>query len=123
MSNKQMPEYSHGTTASYASGFILSIILTLEAYLFVTKGFLHGSALFAFLFILAIVQLAVQLVFFLHLGTESKPRWNLVVFSFMLLVVIMIVGGSIWIMKHLDYSTHSPDQTDHTIMNDEAIHH
>jgi cytochrome o ubiquinol oxidase operon protein cyoD len=54
--------------------------------------------------ILAVMQLLVQLVFFLHLGGESKPRWNLMAFMFTLLVVAILVAGTLWIMYNLDYN-------------------
>ena len=44
-----------------------------------------------------------RLYFFLHLGKETKPRWKLYVFGFMVSVVLIIVFGSIWIMNNLNY--------------------
>jgi cytochrome o ubiquinol oxidase operon protein cyoD len=113
---------AHGTTRSYTIGFILSIVFTLAAYFSVTEHIFSGNLLLAILFGLALIQFFIQLVFFLHLGKESKPRWNLTIFSFMILVVVMIVAGSIWIMKNLDYHMRTPAETDKTIMSDEAIH-
>jgi len=43
------------------------------------------------------------LIFFLHLGIESKPRWNLLVFYFMVVVLAILLYGSFWIMSNLDY--------------------
>lgn len=89
---------------SYVIGFILSIVLTLLAYILVVNHILEGALLVAVIVGLAIIQLFVQLFFFLHLGKESKPRWNLLMFSFALSVVIIIVFGSLWIMNNLDYN-------------------
>ena len=52
---------------------------------------------------LAVVQLVVQLVFFLHLGRERQPRWNLLAFAFMAIVLLILVLGSLWIMNNLNY--------------------
>lgn len=93
----------HGSYLSYTIGFLLSIVLTLAAYFLVVDKILTGSRLVAAIVGLAVVQLFVQLVFFLHLGRESRPRWNLMVFWFALLVVVIVVFGSIWIMENLDY--------------------
>ena len=96
-------ETSHGSYTSYTVGFILSIVLTVTAYLFVTKQvFTRWSLLFA-LVGLAIVQLFVQAIFFLHIARRSKPRWNLFVFLFMLLIVLIVVVGSLWIMYNMNY--------------------
>ncbi len=116
-------EEAHGSVFSYTVGFAFSIILTLVAYITAVKGSLSGWGLIYLLAGLAVIQLVVQLVFFLHLGRESKPRWNLTVFAFALMVVIILVFGSLWIMKNLNYSHNqlSPQQTDQTIIKDEGI--
>ena len=95
---------SHGSVLSYLVGFVLSILLTLAAYMSVVNKLFVGRTLIVFVVSLAVVQLLVQLLFFLHLGRETKPRWNLVIFLFMLLVVGIIAGGSLWIMHNLDYN-------------------
>ncbi len=51
---------------------------------------------------LALVQAIFQLLFFLHLGQEAKPRWEMLVFYFMLLVLFIVVIGSLWIMNDLN---------------------
>ncbi len=70
---------------------------------------------------LAIVQFFVQLFFFLHLGHESKPRWRILIFSFMLLVVVIVVFGSIWIMQNLDYHHMTPTETKNYLRSHEGI--
>lgn len=89
---------------SYIVGFILSIVLTFVAYILVVNHILEGVWLVGAIIVLAIIQLFVQLFFFLHLGKESKPRWNLLMFSFALLVVVIVVFGSLWIMNNLNYN-------------------
>lgn len=92
----------HGTIASYVFGFILSIILTLVSYSIVTTDLFTGWPLVFVLGGLAVTQAVVQLLLFLHLGAERRPRWNLIVFLFMALVIFIIGGGSLWIMYNLD---------------------
>lgn len=86
-------------------GFILSLMLTIAAYLAVTNAGdgLSNRALICMIVGLALTQLLVQLLFFLHLGREEKPRLNLIVFAFMLVVVGIVAGGSLWIMHNLNY--------------------
>lgn len=104
-----------GSIWTYVSGFILSLSLTLSAYFLVrhhlSTHHLYPSDKFmlAALAVLAITQLIVQLVFFLHIDKERKPRWNLAVLLFAALIVFIIVGGSLWIMYHLNYNM-SPQQ-------------
>ena len=106
---------------AYLSGFGFSIFLTLDAYFVITKHLLTGPVAVAAIIALALIQLVVQLVFFLHLGRESKPRWNIVAFGFMLLVLLILVLGSLWIMNNLNYHMSSPDSINQFIIRDEGI--
>jgi len=96
-------ENNHGTVRSYSVGFGLSIILTLVAYYAGTHTIVHGWTLLYGLAALAIAQLFVQLVFFLHLSRGSESRWNRTALSFAAMVVAILVFGSLWIMKNLSY--------------------
>lgn len=96
-------EATHGTFKSYVIGFILSIILTLAAYFLVVNHVWSEWTLILAIVGLGLVQVFVQLFFFLHLGEESKPYWNVLIFLFMLLVLVVIVSGSLWIIYNLDY--------------------
>lgn len=96
-------ETDNSTLASYATGFILSLLLTIIAYMAVTNHGLKRWGLVSVLIGLAVIQLFVQMIFFLHLAQRSKPRWNLMTFGLMLTVVLILVGGSLWIMYNLSY--------------------
>jgi cytochrome o ubiquinol oxidase operon protein cyoD len=93
----------HGSLFAYISGYVLSIALTLLAYLLVKPHVLGRYDLIIAVASLAMVQLVVQLVFFLHLSQESRPRWRLQAFLFMIMVVAIVVVGSVWIMHNLNY--------------------
>src|SRR5690242_13725341 len=95
---------SHTTFKSYVIGLILSLVLTLGAYFLVSEQLLTSNALVFTISGAAFVQAVVQLYFFLHLGQEKKPHWNALVFSFMVLVLAIVVVGSLWIMYHLNYN-------------------
>lgn len=114
---------AHGSVRSYSIGFGLSIVLTMIAYAFGTHAVMHGWALLYGLAALAILQLFVQLVFFLHLGRGSEARWNRTAFLFALMVVVILVFGSLWIMKNLNYDhEHVPatSSQDQAIVKDEG---
>jgi cytochrome o ubiquinol oxidase operon protein cyoD len=98
----------HGPLKSYILGFILSIFLSVGAYFVVTEHLLTGLALSLTLISLGLVQAWIQLVLFLHLGKEPHPRWNLLIFFFMISVVLLIVLGSLWIMANLNYNVMPP---------------
>lgn len=113
MTEKVQKKHYQATTGAYVTGFVLSLLLTLLAYLLVTKSVVDTSLVVPGIVVLAVVQLVVQLVFFLHLGRETKPRWNLMAFLFMLLVVFIVVVGSLWIMRNLDYNMMPRDMDAH----------
>ncbi len=104
---KHEPEFdvdtgaTYGTHKSYTTGFIISVVLTLISFWLVGFGVLPKAQLYVVVGILALVQLFVQLVFFLHLSTHSKASWNLLSFLFTLLMVLIFVLGTLWIMYHL----------------------
>ncbi len=87
---------------SYVIGFIGSIVTTLLAYVFATQQLWSTEVLVIVIMSIAVVQLIVQMIFFLHIGHGS--RWKAVSFAFTLLVVLIVVIGSIWVMYHLDYN-------------------
>jgi len=115
------PEASHGSLRMYVTGFMSSVVLTLLAYALVVNHLFSTRAVLACIAVLAVVQFFVQLVFFLHVGKESKPRWNITALLFMLLVVVIVVFGSLWIMNNLNYNGMTPTQTDQFIEKDEGL--
>jgi len=114
---------AEGSVVSYCVGFVLSLALTITAYAMVTGKVLEGWPLIYSLTGLALVQMLVQLLFFLHLRHEDEPRWKLLVFDLMLLIVAILVFGSIWIMNNLNYHGHSlpKEGTDQYIIQDEGF--
>lgn len=111
---------------AYIFGFLGSIGLTLTAYFLVSAHvgsgheiFSHGALLF-WILALAVIQLMVQLLLFLHLGREQKPRWNLLTFASALSLILIVVLGSIWIMAHLNYNM-TPQQVHDYIFQSDAF--
>lgn len=102
----------------YSVGFIGSIVLTVVAYLLVTQSSVMGMPLIIAISVLAIIQLVVQLVCFLHLGDETNPRWRVRAFIAMTGSLLLIVIGSIWIMKNLDYNMMPAHETDAHMMEE-----
>lgn len=113
----------HGAFANYVAGFVLSVALTLVAYVSVVHDLFDRQQLVAIVVGLAVVQFVVQMVFFLHLGREARPKWNLLVFCFMVIVLGILVWGTLWIMHNLDYNMMPPEQLEQHIVEDEGYHH
>jgi cytochrome o ubiquinol oxidase operon protein cyoD len=91
---------SHGSLKSYVTGFAMSLVLTVIPLLVVMNDWLEGMAAVAVLLGSAVLQFVVQLVYFMHLREEKKPRYNLMALLLGIAVLVMIVGGSVWIMTY-----------------------
>ena len=92
-----------GSLKSYAAGFLLSVVLTVIAFALVMSGALPHLAVLGGIIGAAIVQILVHLHYFLHLNTSSALRWNLLALIFAVLIIALFVGGTLWIMHHLQY--------------------
>ena len=104
--------------STYAIGFALSLLLTLAAFAIVWSApgahpIVPQRYGMVVIIALALAQLAVQLVCFLHLTKETAPRWKFIAFLFASFIVIVLVFGSLWIMQHLDHQMGmTPEQMD-----------
>ena len=110
---------------NYVIGFALSIILTLSAYILVqihvnSPETLSSHVILGAIAVLAMVQFMVQLAYFLHLSFRPKERWQMLVFGFMLGVVVIIVGGSLWIMSNLNYRM-TPSQMNEYLKSQDSL--
>jgi cytochrome o ubiquinol oxidase operon protein cyoD len=112
----------HGSVRGYIFGFGASLALTMAAYLIaVTDGATRKWAI-ASIGALAAVQCVIQLVWFLHLGREFRPRWKLMVFSFMVSIILIVIIGSVWIMHSLNYRMmQSPTQLQQYVKGQDGL--
>jgi len=101
MSDHDLTRAPHESLRSLVVGLGLALFLTLIAYALVWTEVVDGATGLAVLALLAALQMAVHLRFFLHLGagaTSSDVNWAIV---FALLIVLIVVGGTFWIMTDL----------------------
>ena len=82
-------------------GLLFSVILTVAAFVLAGTHVIYGPAVPVGLLVLAIAQMGVHLVFFLHITTGPDNTNNVLALAYGILVVFLIVIGSIWIMNHL----------------------
>jgi cytochrome o ubiquinol oxidase operon protein cyoD len=87
---------------TYSTGFALAAALTAAAFYLVRSNLIWGPGIIMALVALAIAQIGVHLVFFLHLTTAPDNTNNALALAFGVLIVMLVVGGSLWIMSHLD---------------------
>jgi len=91
-------------------GLGFSVVLTVAAFVLAGTHLIYGPAIPVALIVLAVAQMGVHLVFFLHVTTGPDNTNNVLALAFGILVVFLIVVGSIWIMFHLQHNMMPMDQ-------------
>ena len=91
-----------GSLATYTAGLGFALLLTGASFVVSQTNLLWEPGVPAGLAVLAIAQMGVHLVFFLHIGTGPDNTNNVLALAFGVLVVTLVVSGSLWIMAHLN---------------------
>lgn len=95
--------HAHGSLRSYLIGFGLSVILTAIPFWLVMTGALDSKQATAFaIMALAVIQIVVHMVFFLHMNVRSESGWTMMALIFTLVLVVITLTGSLWVMYHLN---------------------
>ena len=92
------------TYSSYMLGLGLSLLFTFIAFALVGLHLLPNTAIYISLAGLAILQLVTQVVCFLRLTMNPQGRLNTMPFLFAIVIVVVLAGGSLWIMYNLNYN-------------------
>ncbi|AVT81926.1 cytochrome o ubiquinol oxidase subunit IV [Rhodopseudomonas palustris] len=88
----------------YGVGLGLSVLLTATSFFIAGTDLVWQPSIPVAIAVLAIAQMGVQLVFFLHITTGPDNTNNVLALAFGSLIVLLVVGGSIWIMGHLNHN-------------------
>jgi cytochrome o ubiquinol oxidase operon protein cyoD len=102
-----MIDHHHGWNVSFKPlwiGFILSLVLVVAAYRIVDHSHLTHGLLVGSIIAIGCVLALIQLIFFLHLGLEDKPRWNLLILVFGVVLMTILIAGTLWIMSNINYN-------------------
>lgn len=89
---------------SYLLGLALSVLLTVGAFLSLHTVLIYGPSIMMAIVVLAVAQMGIHLVFFLHLTTAPDNLNNALALAFGVLIVGLIVFGSVWVMNHLNHN-------------------
>ena len=87
---------------SYIIGLALALILTGVSFWVASTGVLWGPGVATGLVVLAIAQMGVHLVFFLHITSGPDNTNNVLALAFGVLIVFLVMIGTIWIMAHMN---------------------
>jgi cytochrome o ubiquinol oxidase operon protein cyoD len=95
----------HATLKDYLTGFVLSVVLTAVPFWLVMGKVLGGSGITtAVILSLAVVQIVVHVIYFLHMNARSQGGWSMLALIFTLVLVVIALAGSLWVMYHLDHN-------------------
>ena len=94
----------------YVIGLGLAIILTATSFFIAGTDLVWQPSIPVAIIVLAIAQMGVHLVFFLHITTGADNTNNVLALAFGLLIVFLVIGGSLWIMSHLNENMPAMDQ-------------
>jgi len=86
----------------YVTGLLLAMALTIASFWVPSTNFIYGPALAVALLVLAVAQMGIHLIFFLHITTDPDNTNNVMALAFGVLIVCLIVFGSIWVMIHMN---------------------
>jgi cytochrome o ubiquinol oxidase operon protein cyoD len=92
----------HGSLATYTVGLAFALLLTAASFIVSQTNLLWEPGVPAGLAVLAIAQMGVHLVFFLHISTGTDNTNNVIALAFGVLIVTLVVSGSLWIMANLN---------------------
>lgn len=99
----------HGSMKGYVTGFVLSVILTAIPFGLVMSGVISDKSVVAGIcMVLAIVQIVVHMIYFLHMNRKSESGWTLMSLIFTIIIVVIALTGSLWVMFHMNQNMMPP---------------
>ena len=94
----------------YLVGLGLAVLLTATSFFLAGTDLVWQPSIPVALIVLAIAQMGVHLVFFLHITTGPDNANNVLALAFGLLIVFLVIAGSLWIMANLNHNMMPMDQ-------------
>jgi len=104
---------THGTRRSYLVGLGYAVVLTLASFWASSSDLIYSPGVPILLGVLAIAQMGVHLVFFLHISSAPDQTNNILALAFGVFVVALLVFGSMIIMAHLNHNMMPMDRLMH----------
>jgi len=88
----------------YLIGLALAVLLTVVSFFVSGTGMVWGPSIPVALVVLAIAQMGIHLVFFLHITTAPDNINNVLALAFGVLIVLLVLAGSLWIMANMNHN-------------------
>lgn len=96
-------DQTHFTLKGYLAGFALAAVLTVIPFWLVLGHVISNAVVAASLIVaFAVAQILVHTFAFLHVNARAQHGWTLVAYVFTGVLLLITIGGSLWIMDHLN---------------------
>ena len=93
----------HVSAKEYATGFLLSVVLTAIPFWLVMAKVLPTPTITTLVILaFAMVQVVVHMVYFLHMNPKSEGGWNLLALIFTAVLLVIVLIGTLWVMHHMN---------------------
>ncbi len=94
---------AHSTIGGYLTGFGLSVVLTvIPFWLVMARPIEDGVVTSLLVILLAVAQIIVHMVYFLHMDAKSEGGWTIMALIFTVVLLVITISGSLWVMYHLN---------------------
>ena len=104
------PEDETEGFTGYLVGLGLAVLLTVVSFLVAGTNLVWAPSIPVALCVLAVAQMGVHIVFFLHINSGPDGTNNIMALAFGVLVVLLLLGGSLWIIGHMNDNMISMDR-------------
>ncbi|MEA2744164.1 MAG: cytochrome o ubiquinol oxidase subunit [Acetobacteraceae bacterium] len=108
--DEALQEHDTAGIQTYLVGLGLASLLTVVSFFIAGTDLVWGPSIPVALSVLAIAQMGVHLVFFLHITTGPDNVNNVMALAFGVLIVLLVIVGSLWIMAHMNHNMMPMDQ-------------
>ena len=89
---------------TYLIGLGLAILMTMASFWAAQTHLIYGPGVSVAIVVLAIAQMGIHLVFFLHITTAPDNANNVLALAFGILIACLVIFGSLWIMANLNHN-------------------
>lgn len=106
--SEEIQAWAPSETMIYTIGLLLALILTATSFWVANTSLLWPGGVGLGLAVLAIAQMGIHLVFFLHMTSGPDSTNNILALAFGLLIVFVVVVGTMWIMADMNQNMMMP---------------
>jgi len=98
----ETPEGVRAAVRGYVIGLVLASALTAASFWASSTHLIYGPGVPIALVVLAVAQMGIHLVFFLHITTAPDNTNNVLALAFGVLIVFVLIFGTVWAMAHMN---------------------